>query len=201
MNRYVAAVFLLIIISTVLPVAANDAARKPIVDQEVLPVVPDSFTDLWDTSDLVARVRIESSHVRGVGKAPLVVTEHHATVLRVFKGVAERGQALSFAQSAGDLELPDRIIHVTGAGPLAEHFEYVVFLREWPAAGAYILTGDRAGAFRIVHGVVQPQGGGAVAEEHRNLAERRFLDELEQAASRPLTAATMNSSVAADRHR
>lgn len=178
------AVVLLMLFFAASCVYAHDVQTKPVVEQEVLPLVPETFMDLWDSSDVVARVRIDASHVEGVGTTPLVVTEHRARALRVFKGSLRAGQTITFAQSAGDLELPTKTIHVAGAVPLQTGFEYVVFLRKWPAGGAYTLTGDRSGAFKIVNGIVQPQGGGKIADEHRNLAERRFIDELEHAAAR-----------------
>ena len=138
---------------------------------------------MWDAAEVVALVRIESAHMRGIGTLPIAVTEHHAVVLRVFKGSVQLRSAIDFEQSAGDLELPDKIIRVAQGAPLQAECEYVVFLRTWPAAGAYSLVGDRAGAFKIVSGRVEPQCGGPVADDHRNLSERRFFDELDRLAT------------------
>jgi hypothetical protein len=89
-----------------------------------------------------------------------------------------------FSQSAGQLELPDKVIRVAGVEPLPAGDRYVVFLRRHETVGPWILAGERDGAFKLNDGRVQPQGFGVVAQEQSNVTERQFDDELERVARR-----------------
>jgi len=80
------------------------------------------------------------------------------------------------------LELADRVLRGGNGDPLPAGERYILFLSRSEPAGTWALQGQRAGAFRLREGRVQPQGFGAVADEQRNLRERQFSDELERLA-------------------
>ncbi|MEA2235875.1 MAG: hypothetical protein QOC81_599 [Thermoanaerobaculia bacterium] len=167
-------------------------SSKPVYDTEVMPVVESSLSKMWESADAVVEVRIDSSEVKGIDRPgiagrpqlPHVRTYHTSEVLRVIKGDVGKRSTIVFTQSAGQLELPDKIIRVADVEPLPSGERYVVFLRRPNSAGPWILLGERDGAFRLREGRVQPQGFGPVAREQANVTERQFGDQLERVAVR-----------------
>jgi hypothetical protein len=154
---------------------------KPVYDQNVTPVVESSLALMWETSDAIVDVQVASSEVKGIGDRQVYVrTAFISKVLRVYKGNIQKGASIVFTQAAGQLELPDKIIRVDGVEPLGVGERYVVFLRHHDTLGPWILVGERDGAFKVRNGSIQPQGFTHVAEEHRNLSELSFTDELER---------------------
>jgi hypothetical protein len=163
--------------------------NKPVYEVEVLPVVETTLSRMWDAADAVVDVQIENSVVKsisspGVGgrpRTPLIRTFHTSKVLRIIKGDF-KGSTIVFSQFAGQLELPDKIIRIADSEPLAAGARYVVFLRRHESLGPWILVGERDGAFKLEKGRLKPQGHGIVAEEHSNITERQFRDELDRVA-------------------
>lgn len=162
---------------------APPAQSKPVIAQEVLPVVPGTLDEMYSESDEVLEVEILSSVARAVGdpNKPFVRTFYTANVLRSRKG-AQRKQVV-FTQSAGEVEFPDHILRASGE-PLKAGERYVVFLRLNDRFGGRMLVGERSGAFKIRNGRIDPQGIGEVAEEQRNVTERSFGDELDRFSKR-----------------
>jgi len=176
---------LLVTVNTSSCLHAQDRPTKPIVVENPLIAPPESMENMWSRSDAVLRVRIVSSNPKTVGRDPMhVYTEATAEVLKVFKGRSIVGSVVKFLQVAGEAETPTQIIRVEGATPLPKDHEYVVFLTNSPSAGGLFLSHDVDGAFEIHDGVVIPRGRSAVAQQHQNLSERRFVDELERLRDR-----------------
>ena len=176
---------LLVTVNTSSGLHAQDRPTKPIVVENPLIAPPESMENMWSRSDAVLRVRIVSSNPKTVGRDPMhVYTEATAEVLKVFKGRSIVGSVVKFLQVAGEAETPTQIIRVEGATPLPKDHEYVVFLTNSPSAGGLFLSHDVDGAFEIHDGVVIPHGRSAVAQQHQNLSERRFVDELERLRDR-----------------
>jgi len=117
-----------------------------------------------------------------VGRFPR--TFYTATVLRALKGGPKHGQTVVFSHAAGEVELADKILRNSEPRTLSAGERYIVFLRRHNPYGGFILTGDRAGAFKLSNGHIVPQGEGTVADEQRNLTERQFDDEIEMIAHR-----------------
>lgn len=165
---------------------------KPVYDINVTPIVESSLARMWDSADAVLDVQIERSAVKGIDRPavygrqqpPFVRTFHTSRVLRVLKGDVKKGSTVVFSQSAGQLELPDKIVRIAGAEPLAAGDRYVVFLRRHEVFGPWILAGERDGAFRLRGGRVESQGLSSVAREQNNLSERQFSDEMDRIARR-----------------
>src|SRR4029079_8206926 len=156
---------------------------KPVYDVEALILRPATLNELYETSDAIVDVQVASSEGKlVVGRFPR--TFYTATVLRAFKGNLKTGQSVAFSQAAGEVELPDKVLRNRDSHLLSVGDRYIVFLRRHDPYGGYILTGDRAGAFRVIHGRIEPQGDGALAEQQRNLTERQFGDEIEMIARR-----------------
>jgi len=158
---------------------------KPLYEQDVLPVVESSLGQMWDSADVVVELSIISNETRGFGPTPFVNTVHTSRALRVLKGSLKSGSSIVFAEAAGQLELPDKIIRAGDHEALAAGNRYVVFLRWWKPFDLW--TGDRFHAFKLNDGHVEPQGYGSVADAHRDLSEGRFFNELDRIArtSRP----------------
>jgi hypothetical protein len=157
---------------------------KPVFEQEAFPAVETSLSQMWDNADAVVEITIVSNEVHGFGQKPYVTTLHTSRVVRVLKGTPKPNSVIVFAESAGQLELPDKIIRAGDIEPMDAGQRYVVFLRWWKAFDVW--SGDRFHAFKIREGHVEPQGYGRVADDHQNLSERQFLDELQHfAQSKP----------------
>jgi hypothetical protein len=152
---------------------------KQIIVHNPLAIPPESLQSMWARSDAVARVRILSSEAKAIGTDPVhVYTEARAQVLDVFKGNARPGTTITFLQNAGEVETRTQIIRVEGVTPLPIKREYVVFLTHSQPLEAMLLSYDVDGAFEIRDGRVLPQGHSVVAQEQRNLAERKFVAQL-----------------------
>jgi hypothetical protein len=181
-----ALVTLAVLIFTTSSFATSPAApehSKPVITQELFPVIPGTLDEMFATSDEVLEVEILTSVARAVGDSnkQFARTFYTAKVLRTRKG-ATRGQVV-FTQSGGDVEFPDHVLHASGE-PLKVGDRYVVFLRLNERFGGRMLVGDRSGAFKIANGRIEPQGLGKVADEQRNLTERSFGDELDRLSKR-----------------
>jgi len=163
--------------------------NKPVYEVEVMPVVETTLSRMWDAADAVVDVQIENSVVKsisspGIGgrpRTPLIRTFHTSKVLRIIKGDF-KGSTIVFSQFAGQLELPDKILRIADSEPLAAGARYVVFLRRSESSGPWTLVGEQDGAFKLEKGRLKPQGRGIVAEEHSNITERQFRDELDRVA-------------------
>lgn len=169
-----------VVLSFSTALAAVAQAKKPVLEQETLHAVPGSFREMWQQSDVVAKVRITRSIVRPTDPSPVprIETLHHATVITVFKGAVKAQSALSFAQVAGQLETATAIVRVADEEPLAPG-DYIVFLRRTPLDPQLRLIGDVDGAYKVTNGFIQPQGRfTAFAKEHRGLSEPRFVAEI-----------------------
>jgi hypothetical protein len=180
MRKYLVAVALLITATSLVTAnAAPQGKGKPVVTHDVFPVVPASLEDIYTTSDEVYEVQILSSTVKAVGdpQNPYARTFYSARVLKSRKG-SSKGQ-ITFTQSAGDVELPDYILHANGR-QLSTGGRYVVFLHTNNMFGGRMLVGEESGAFKLYNGRVLPHGFGKLAEEQRNLTERSFADELDR---------------------
>jgi hypothetical protein len=168
------------------PAAIND---KPVYEVDVMPVVESTLSRMWDVADAVVDVQIESSVVKSISRPdsggrpriPHIRTFHTSKVLRVIKGDF-RASTIVFSQSAGQLELSDKIIRIADSEPLAAGARYVVFLRRNENSGPWTLVGERDGAFKLENGRLKPQGFGIVAKEQSNITERQFRDELDRVA-------------------
>lgn len=159
---------------------------KPVYDVCTLVLLPGSLNELYTTSDAILDVQVVSMEGRiVVGRFPR--TFYTATVLRARKGGPKEGQTVVFSQAAGEVELADKVLRNTDMHTLSVGERYIVFLRRHDPYGGYILTGDRAGAFKVSNGHIVPQGEGAVADEQRNLTERQFGDEIDLIARRANT--------------
>jgi hypothetical protein len=159
---------------------------KPVYHQEVLPVVESTLARMWDATEIVVEVKIERSDVKAVGgsRTPRVSTYHTARVIHSLKGNMKAGTDIVFTELAGQLELADRILIGANGEPLPVGERYIVFLARNDVLDTWALRGQRAGAFKLHEGRVQPQGFGAVAEEQRGVTERQFSDELERLSRR-----------------
>jgi hypothetical protein len=173
--------------ATAIAAAPNKAVEmkngKPVYDVCALILRPASLNELYETSETIVDVRVVSSEAKVVvGRFPR--TFYTATVLRAFKGDLKPGQSVIFSQAAGEVELPDRILRNGDSHTLSVGEHYIVFLRLHEPYGGYVLTGDRAGAFKVINGHIEPQGDGVVADQQRNLTERQFGDEIEMISHR-----------------
>lgn len=159
----------------------SQSPPKPVVMQHPYWMAPSDLATLWGDASVVARIRILSSETEGVGSdprfLPLVRTRHHAQIQHVIKGAIRPGSTIDFLQTAGNLELGDKIIVVEGAEPLAIDKEYVVFLAN--REGTYFLSGEREGAFRVDKSMIVPMGNGRIAQQHRGSTLTAFLRSLE----------------------
>ena len=163
--------------------------NKPVYEVDVMPVVESTLSRMWDPADAVIDVQIESSVVKSISRpglggrpqTPHIRTFHTSKVLRIIKGDF-KDSTIVFSQSAGQLELPDRIIRIADSEPLAAGARYVVFLRRHDSSGPWTLVGERDGAFKLEKGRLKPQGLGVVAKEQSNITERQFSDELDRVA-------------------
>lgn len=177
----------LLVITAATPLVSADAA-KPVIVEHPFVIPPESLEMMWTESDAVVRVRILSNRVQAIGTDPVhAYTEATADILKVYKGKHAPHTTIKFLQSAGEVETPTRIIRVEEATPLDTDREYVVFLTNSAAAGGMFLSHDLDGAFEIHDGVVIPRGRSNVAQEHRGLSERRFVDELDRLRDRGAT--------------
>lgn len=181
MKRLVAIVVILL----ALPLAAQPQRPKvpmrngkPVYEREFMIVTPGDFEAFYRTADDIAEVTISSSRVQLVNEWPR--TFYTATISRVFKGTGSKGKSVEFSQNTGEFELPDRIRRSVGQPPLQTGSTFIVFLSRNEALGGRVLVGERDGAFKLEGGRIIPQGFTHVADEHRNLAERAFIDELER---------------------
>jgi hypothetical protein len=163
--------------------------NKPVYEVEVMPVVESTLSRMWDAADAVIDVQIENSVVKSISspsvggrlRTPLIRTFHTSKVLGIIKGDF-KGSTIVFSQSAGQLELPDKIIRIADSEPLVAGARYVVFLQRHESSGPWTLVGEQDGAFKLEKGRLKPQGRGIVAKEHSNITERQFSDELDRVA-------------------
>jgi len=156
---------------------------KPVYDVCAFVLLPGSLSEMYTTSDAILDVQIVSMEGRiVVGRFPR--TFYTATVRRALKTGPKEGQTVVFSQAAGEVELADKILRNSDLHTLSVGERYIVFLRRHDPYGGYILTGDRAGAFKVSNGRIVPQGEGNIAEEQQNLTERQFSDEIELIARR-----------------
>jgi len=160
----------------------STASRSTI--KEVLPLVPGTIEELYNSSAEVLEVTVVSSKVAGVGQPPRVRTFYTAIVNRPIKSNLKEGQTVVFTQAAGELELADKIIRAADPRTLPLGDRYIVFLRHNDSFGGRMLSGERDGAFKVRGGHVEPQGSSRLAVEHQNLSERRFNDEIDRVARR-----------------
>lgn len=156
---------------------------KPVYEVESLPLVPGTLAELYDESDVIADVRIDSSEGKLVLDR-LPRTFYTATVLRTLKGEIKPRDTIVFSQAAGEVELADRIVQSNDLHTLPVSERYLVFVRQHAPYGGYILTFGRAGAFMVKQDRIEPQGLGSVADEQRNLTVRQLYDEIERIARR-----------------
>jgi hypothetical protein len=172
-----------ILAAIALSLHAEGPRTKPVLEQETLHAIPDSFAEMWSLADLVAKVRLTSSTVEATPSGR-IRTEHHAEVLRVFKGTAAIGDAVAFLQVAGQLETADAIIRVSDEEPLVPG-TYIVFLRNAPLENRLCLIGDVDGAYKLVKGFLEPEGKfTSFARQYCGLSEERFVSEIEAVAAR-----------------
>lgn len=163
------------------------AAEKRVVFQERMIVSPDQIEDLWDRSTAVVRVKISSLAVRGlpnVTAVPDVYTEYRADVIQTYRG--EPARSIRFLHRAGQLDVGNVVVAVPHSAQLTVGSEYVVFLRFIDHYGAFVLTADREGAFRVERSAIVPEGRTWLAIQHRAMPIERFEGELRAfAKSRP----------------
>jgi hypothetical protein len=163
--------------------------NKPVYEVEVMPVVETTLSRMWDAADAVIDVQIEKSVVKSISspsvggrpRTPLIRTFHTANVLGIIKGDV-KASTIVFSQSAGQMELPDKIIRIADSEPLVAGARYVVFLQRHESSGPWTLVGEQEGAFKLEKGLLKPQGHGIVAKEHSNITERQFTTELDRVA-------------------
>jgi hypothetical protein len=94
-------------------------------------------------------------------------------IIEPFKGDSEKGVSILFRQTAGWMELADKIVVVDGAEPLEPGREYFVFVAE--AEGVRRLVGDAEGAFMLRNGEVFGQGRGELSRRTQRLAAADFV--------------------------
>ena len=104
---------------------ADPVEKKARWIQEVAWAPPASLDDLTAKAAAVAHVRFVSSRVIGIVRAagnPDVATEHTVEIVGVYKTNADHPlpvrQTVSILQTAGILELDDRIIEVAEERPM-----------------------------------------------------------------------------------
>src|SRR6185436_2350198 len=141
----------------------STASRSTI--KEVLPLVPGTIEELYNSSAEVLEVTVVSSKVAGVGQPPRVRTFYTAIVNRPIKSNLKEGQTVVFTQAAGELELADKIIRAADPRTLPLGDRYIVFLRHNDSFGGRMLSGERDGAFKVRGGHVEPQGSSRLAVE------------------------------------
>jgi hypothetical protein len=115
-----------------------------------------------------------------------VITEHTVQVrepLKRHESLGEAGDTIRLAQSAGRVELADRIIEVQGVQPFRPAEEYVLFLRANVSGGFEVIHGKH-GAFRIGNGTVETDSRSAVAKTAVTLGSDRFLSALRTLGAR-----------------
>ena len=162
---------------------------KPVYEVEVMRVVETTLSRMWDAADAVVDVQIENSVVKGISspsvggrlRTPLIRTFHTSKVLRIIKGDF-KGSTIVFSLAAGQVELPDKIIRIADSEALMAGARYIVFLQRDESSGTWTLVGEQDGAFKLEKGRLKPQGRGIVANEHSNITERQFRDELDRVA-------------------
>jgi len=185
-----------VVISLAFPRAAHSQAHtpesinnKPVYEAEVMRVVESTLSRMWDAADAVIDVQIENSVVKSISspsvggrlQTPLIRTFHTAKVLRIIKGDV-KGSTIVFSLAAGQVELPDKIIRIADSEALVPGARYIVFLQRDESSGTWTLVGEQDGAFKLEKGRLKPQGRGIVANEHSNITERQFRDELDRVA-------------------
>lgn len=167
--------------------SSNDVPRR-VVEQESFTVVTSEMGTLWDTSAVVARVRVSEVHAVGLptgGTYPRVFSRIHAAVLTTYRG-KNLPHEINFLQRAGELNVgTDVTVRVDGRPPL-EPGEYIVFLRYADGIQQYVLNGDREGAFGVRAGRLQPAGEADLSRRYAAMPVERFDSELRAyAKSRP----------------
>src|SRR5947199_6465103 len=152
--------------------AIAEQPKRTIVRDSYL-VAPKNFDDLWDSSTLVAKVAVEKSETFGISTtgAPNVFTRYYAHVERVFKGDAEPGATITFAQAGGRLETSDYVVNDGEPRLLLPGHSYVIFAATRGQIHALSLTYNHFGAFEIANARVIPLAGGDVSNEWRNMSE------------------------------
>ena len=155
---------------------------KPVVTQRPAWTAHSDLRGMWKDATVVAHVKIIDGAVLGTPTdprfLPLVYTEFRAEVVRWFKGSVEAKSSLSFRQSAGALDLGDKIVVVEGREALTPNAEYIVFLAD--RDHQYYLVDDIEGAFQLEKGFVIAKGFGRVAQTYRKVDATRFGGELHQ---------------------
>lgn len=169
------------LVSCTLPTQAQ-LHTKPIVTQRPAWVAHRDLRGMWRDATVVAHVKIIDGEVRGTPTdprfLPLVYTQFRAEVVRRFKGSVEAKKSLSFRQSAGALDLGDKVVVVEGREPLTPNAEYIVFLAA--RDNQYYLVDDIEGAFQLEKGFVTAKGFGRVAQMYHKADATRFTNELYQ---------------------
>jgi hypothetical protein len=159
--------------------------RQEVISIPDFEAPPPTLDQLWDRSDAIARVDIERSHLRAIG-APgrkVVITDHHARVLEIFKGddSLKQGNPVLISQYGGTLEVDGREVTTSTGGmhraSLGE--ELIVFLKKWHGVGAFSIAYGPSGMFQLsAEAVTLPEFvrpykefGGAAQLSRTNLIE------------------------------
>lgn len=177
--------------AAILCIASIGIAPNPIVGFEQKPRVrytsdyrsaPSTLRGLRDAVDAIVIGRVESSVVRTFGQYGRIATLHTVRVLEILKddnGIGEVGSTFKVEQSAGELELPDKIVTVNpGVAPLSPGDTQIFFLTWHHPELHYAMAYGPQASFKIKGNSIEAKERRGVAAQFNGKSVAEFLREL-----------------------
>jgi hypothetical protein len=184
--RYGCPVLLMLLASIAFPTSTAQAQSATI--QEVSYIAPSTLSQMLQSSDLVARVRITEAKQNFVGPADSgIFSELTATVVEPYKAkptgaAVAAGTPIRILQEGGEAQVGNKRLRIVADFErLGKGKEYVLFLTWNKPVNAYQVNYGPDGAFEIARGQkLRAIGKSTPAQEQTGIDVAAFQEKLQQ---------------------